>query len=405
MKNRTIERLKKMSIGLRSEAFLNHFLLPWFSGYWAFPNPKFKGEEIADALLLWRDVVFIIQIKARESEKTDINWASRKIDEDKARIFDWVRRLKMEKSIILKNRYREIEFPCEKIKCYYGLIVLNHNSEPYDANEFIFEGSTDQKLAIQVISLADIFYLLRYINTPWDFVNYFESRYRLSQETSIKVHQESIVFSQNISRMYQEMTHDIGKEEADKWDEFMNITIKAVNRDFNVGDPGLRRYASSFLIDSSIGGILFKAPKDRHGNFLIDNKFNSLIRSVEKLTELNRLIRAFWGERFLKKAEEAMTSGNDEFVTGQSPIRDMCYGFIATNKASDARKSMMEEIAKSALIKNNKSEGVFIAASPQNIFATFLMFLNWLSKNKEGILESNMMETLDSTTLFISYKE
>jgi len=73
MQNRTIERLKKMSIGLRTEVFLNHFLLPWFLGYWAFPNPKFKGEEIADAFLLWGDVIFIIQIKARESEKTDIN--------------------------------------------------------------------------------------------------------------------------------------------------------------------------------------------------------------------------------------------------------------------------------------------------------------------------------------------
>jgi hypothetical protein len=402
--DKALLRIKKRPVGYRSEDFVNYFLSPWFSGYWAFPKPKYKGGEIADSLLLWGDVAFLIEVKERKGIKSNTDWAKHKIAKDKTKILNWVESLKTEDSIILKNKYREIEFPREKIKNYYGLIVLNHLSESYDANEFLRDDSTEQKVAIQVISLADIFHLLRYINTPWDFVNYFESRFRLSQKTSVKVHQEKSVFGQNLPHMYHEMKHDIGKEQADDWNEFMDITIKAVNGDFQAGDPGLRRFASSFLIDSAIGGILYKAPRDRHGNFIIDDKFVSLIKSVEKLTELNRLIRAFWGERFIEKAERSLTSGNDEFVTGQSPNREICYGFIATNKTSKARERLIEKIARSILLKNNQLEGIFIAASPENIFSTFLMFVSWFSKNKKGILESNMMETLDSTLLFISHK-
>ncbi len=403
--DKTLRRIKKRSVGYRSEDFVNYFLEPWFSGYWTFPNPKYKGGEIADSLLLWGDVVFLIEVKERKGIKSNTGWARHVVAEDKAKILYWVERLKTEESVILKNKYREIEFPREKIKNYYGLIVLNHISEPYDVSKFLGDGSTEQKVAIQVISLADVFHLLRYINTPWDFVNYFESRYRLSQETSIKVHQEKTVFGQNLPHMYHEMRHKIGKGEADKWNEFMDEAIKVVNGDSQPGDPGLRRYASSFLIDSAIGGILYKAPKDRHGNYIIDDEFVSLIKSVGKLTELNRLIRAFWGEKFLEKAERALESGNDEYVTGQSPKREMSYGFIATSKTSKARGRLIIRIARNALLKNNQSEGIFIAASPEKIFATYQMFVNWLSKKKKGTFDSDMIETLDSTILFISLKK
>ncbi|MCK4818816.1 hypothetical protein KA005_23790, partial [bacterium] len=160
--DKTLRRIKKRSVGYRSEDFVNYFLEPWFSGYWAFPNPKYKGGEIADSLLLWGDVVFLIEVKERKGIKSNTGWARHVVAEDKAKILYWVERLKTEESVILKNKYREIEFPREKIKNYYGLIVLNHISEPYDADEFLKEGSKVQKVAIQVISLADIYNLLKY---------------------------------------------------------------------------------------------------------------------------------------------------------------------------------------------------------------------------------------------------
>ena len=59
-------RIKKRPVGYRSEDFVNYFLSPWFSGYWAFPKPKYKGGEIADSLLLWGDVAFLIEVKDSE---------------------------------------------------------------------------------------------------------------------------------------------------------------------------------------------------------------------------------------------------------------------------------------------------------------------------------------------------
>jgi hypothetical protein len=380
---------------------LNYFLTPWFSGYWTFPNPKYKSEEICDALLIWGDVVFIIQVKTRKGIKSDGEWAKYKIKEEKERILRWVQRLKKEESIILRNKYREIVFPREEIKWYYGLVVLNHVSDPYDANEFLKEDSSEQELAIQAISLVDIYNLMKYINTPWDFVNYLESRYRLSQKTSIKVHEEGNNFGQNLSRMFHEAKEDIGEEHADKWDKFMDITIKAVNGDFQEGDPDLRRYASSFLIDSVIGGVLYKAQRDKHGNCIINDEFKLLIKSVEKLTEMNRLIRSFWGERFLIEAEKALASGETEYVTGQSPGRKMAYGFVATDKLNDERVALIKSVAREALVKNDKREGVIVAASPANIFATYQMFISWFTRGKSDYLKTNRIETLDSTILYI----
>jgi len=392
----------KQPVGYRSENFVNYFLAPWFSGYWAFPKPKYKGGEIADSLLLWGDVAFLIEVKERKGIKSNIDWVKHKIAEDKAKILNWVESLKTEESVILKNKYREIEFPSEKIKSYYGLIVLNHLSDPYDANEFLRENSSDQRVAIQVISLADIYNLMKYINTPWDFVNYFESRYRLSQKTSIKVHQEGDAFRQNLQYMYHEMKHEIGEEQADKWNEFMGITIKAVKGDFQEADSDLRRYASSFLIDSVIGGVLYKAQRDKHGNYIINDEFSHLIKSVEKLTEMDRLSRSFWGEWFLREAEKALASGNVEYLTGQSPSREMAYGFVATDKPHDERAELMKSIARKTLVKNYKREGVFVAVSPANVFSTYQMFISWFTRGKSDYLKTNRMETLDSTILYFS---
>lgn len=94
MNNRLIKRWKKIDVGRRTEVVLSHLLYPWFSGYWIFPNPKFKGKEIADALLIWGDVLFIIQIKTGKGIESDIEWAKSEIAEDKERIIKWEERLK-----------------------------------------------------------------------------------------------------------------------------------------------------------------------------------------------------------------------------------------------------------------------------------------------------------------------
>lgn len=403
--DRALRRIKKKPVGYRSEDFVNYFFAPWFSGYWTFPNPKYKGGEIADSLLLWGDVAFLVEIKERKGIKSNTNWAKHRIAEDKAKILNWVERLKTEDSVILKNKYREIEFPREEIKNYYGLIILNHLSEPYDANEFLRDGSSEQKVAIQVISLVDISHLLRYINTPWDFVNYFESRFRLSQKTSIKVHQEGDVFGQNLPHMYHEMKHDIGKEQADKWNEFMDEAIKVVNGDSQTGDPGLISHAASFLIDASIGGQLNKAPRDRRGNFIVDNKFNLLVKAVEVLSEMNRLRRAVWGEVFLSQAEKALSTGKDEHETGRSPRRGISYGFIATDKTGNELEDFIGPMSVETLAKHNQFEGIFVAAPPANIFGLYQKFTGWLAKERSSLLQSNEIESLQSTILYINLRQ
>ena len=402
--DKVLRRIKKKPAGYRSEEFVNYFLSPWFSGYWTFPNPKHKGGEIADSMLLWGDVAFLVEVKERKGIKSTIDWAKHRIAEDKAKILYWAKLLKTEGGIILKNNYREIEFPRQDIKYYYGLIVLNHHSDPYDANEFLYKNSSDKKVAMQVISLADIFYLLRYINTPWDFVNYFESRFRLSQESSIKVHQEGQVFGLNLAHMYHEMEHDIGKDQADKWDKFMSIAINATNGDLKDGDPGLRRYASSFLIDASIGGQLDRTPKDKRGNFIIDRKFVLLIKAVEVLSEMSRLRRAFYGELFLKQAEKALKTGNDEYEVGRSPKRARSYGFAATNKSKKALEDFLGSIAISTLANHENYEGIFIAAPPENIFTMYKTFSGWFAVDKGGLIQPGEKETLQSTILYIDLR-
>jgi len=42
--NKTLNRIRRLPFGLRGEEFVNYFLAPWFSGYWAFPNPKHNGS-------------------------------------------------------------------------------------------------------------------------------------------------------------------------------------------------------------------------------------------------------------------------------------------------------------------------------------------------------------------------
>jgi len=399
--DKSLKSLMRLRVGRRTELVLSYMLSPWFSGYWLFPNPKFRGKEIADAILIWGDVAFIIQAKTREGIHSDLDWARSKINIEKRRINEWVALLKTE-SIPLRNKYRTIPFPKEEIKWYYGLIILNHHSEPYEIDDIL---PLDKDVAIQAISLLDLSNLLKYINTPWDLINYFEARSRLSKVTPVRVHQEAEVFWQNLEHMRYEMSADVSEAEAKKHYDFFSLASEAVNQELEPGDPRLGQYAPSYLIDAAIGGQLARAPKDKKGNFVIDGRFKLLTKAVEVLTEMGRLRRAFYGRMLLEQAEKAQASGHYEYETGRSPKRKILYGFIVTDMVGKELEDLMGIIAVKTLIANSLYEGIFIAAPAQNILSIYKNIESWFIRDHKKSSEADTMEGLRSTILYINLKK
>lgn len=396
-----VKSLLRLLPGRRAEVYLSHMLSPWFSEYWVFPNPMFRGNEIADAILIWGDVAFLIQIKSREGIHSSVDWGKRKVKIEKERINKWAALLKTE-SISLKNKFRKIPFPKEDIKSYYGLIVLNHLSEPYEIKDIPPE---DDKVAIQAISLLDLNDLLRFINTPWDLVIYFESRWRLSQIAPVKVHNENEVFWLNLELIRREMSKDKSAAEAQKYYDFFSLAVQTVDKELQLDDPRLRNYAASYLIDASIGGQLIKASRDEKGNYVLDGKFILLTKAIEVLTEMSRLRRAFYGSMFLEQAEKARASGEVEYKTGRSPKREILYGFIVTDEVGQDLKDLLGAIAAKTLVENSLYEGIFIAAPAQNILRVYEEIESWFLKDRKEQNEFDTIEILQSTLLYINLKK
>src|SRR5260370_12292086 len=120
--------------GTYEEEWSQWFLERSFFRDFVYRNPRGrkKGQELADAVVLFDDVVFMTQVKAQHGRHDPMSWATEKLLEafkqlcrtHESLVGGHIRKLK-------NDFYEEINFDPVRYPNRMGLIILPHDSPPY----------------------------------------------------------------------------------------------------------------------------------------------------------------------------------------------------------------------------------------------------------------------------------
>ncbi len=159
-------------------------------------NPGYKGQELGDVLFIFGDVCLIFEAKTRNKvEPTSKDWISAKLREGTYQIMRNYQSLVSGSVPNIRNSWRgKVSWSSLGVKYYHGIIVIKHDSEPYDPRELEPSLFSSAQVPIHVISLHDMSELVRFKNTPWDFIVYWEFRNIFGRVNKLLVHREQSIY-------------------------------------------------------------------------------------------------------------------------------------------------------------------------------------------------------------------
>jgi hypothetical protein len=160
------------------EKWSQWFLERSFFRDFTFRNPrgKKKGEELADAVVLFDDVGLLVQVKAQHGQRAATAWAEEAVLKALSQVKSTYKDLTTGAIKKLKNDlYGEQAFEPAAYPNLYGIIIVAHDSNSYDPRTLVPE--LDQAgFPIHVFSLKDFALLTHRFDSAGDFINLIELR-------------------------------------------------------------------------------------------------------------------------------------------------------------------------------------------------------------------------------------
>ena len=368
-------RLLRMPVGERTDNVLYYLLAPHLLGFWTFLKPGYKGQELGDVLFIFGDVCLIFEAKTRNKvEPARKDWISAKLKEGTYQIMSNYQSLVSGSVPNIRNPWRgKVSWSSLGVKYYHGIIVIMHDSEPYDPRELEPSLFSSAQIPIHVISLHDMSELVRFKNTPWDFIVYWEFRNIFGRVNQLLVHREQSVYW-GILREWMKLAKVQGsafpenKIEEDR--QFCVAYTRAVMRSGKVDKAIKRKIAASYLIDIAASSLMQKADQDATGKRVGSKKHDALIKTVEVLADLSRRRRAKYGSLWLDCAKKCIASRREVRKNGYSPSRNRSY-FFHVRIDLDFDEEMLLVIAAERLAVDNSSLVVGLSATAENIIHTY----------------------------------
>lgn len=119
-----VKLLGSMGIGKIGEAFVNEIAFNSFLKHWCYPDPKGNKKQIIDLLIVFKDVVIIMEVKNYEFKGAYSRYFKKTINKAVNQIYGAERKLfKIDRDIYIKHPDKKQErFPKEIIKKGLGLL-------------------------------------------------------------------------------------------------------------------------------------------------------------------------------------------------------------------------------------------------------------------------------------------
>lgn len=210
--------------GTYEEKWTQWFLERSFFRDFVYRNPqKKKGQELADAVVLFDDVVLMVQIKAQCGQHDSISWATEKLLEAFQQLCKTNNSLTGGQVKKLKNDfYGDVLFDPQDYPNRIGLIILAHDSQPYVACKLAPEILT-AAFPVHVFSLKDFAMVASRFDTAGDVVTFLEMRHEIGGQEEFLVQDEE----GNIGLMIPQIEKLLQKHMPATPPEVMNKTVAA----------------------------------------------------------------------------------------------------------------------------------------------------------------------------------
>lgn len=189
-----------------------------------------RRVELSDSVVIWEDTLILFEVKTRGVKRpADAGWLREKIGEAVDQLNKKVILFKSG-GVVLRNEWRgEVKVDPEKIKDYYGVIVLMAGfEEPFEWHELADEEYRRATIPVQVFTFFDLAELLRLVDTPLDFVVYFENRARYARANRVLVGREQDTFEEVIGRLHEleELKDEHGEKIQTYWLDRANALLR-----------------------------------------------------------------------------------------------------------------------------------------------------------------------------------
>jgi hypothetical protein len=206
-----LEQLSKLRFGMSEvpeigsqpgdyeEKWSQWFLERSFFCDFVYRNPPVKkGQELADAIVLFDDVVLMVQVKTQCGMHDPVAWATEKLLEAFKQLCKTRDNLASGNIKKLKNDfYGDIEFDPKYYPNRFGLLILANESDPYIAAKLAPEILT-AGFPVHVFSLKDFALLASRFDTAGDLITFLELRTDIAPKIQLFVQDEI----GNMARMF-----------------------------------------------------------------------------------------------------------------------------------------------------------------------------------------------------------
>jgi hypothetical protein len=398
-----ITKIQKLPVGERTDYAVYYTLAPHLLGFWTFLKPKYQGCEISDTLFIFGDVCILFEAKTRaKTDQAPESWIYSKISEAVYQINRNSSLLKNNKIPVLRNEWRgEVKYESLNIKNYLGVIVMMVNSAEIDPVDIAADSLCKSKIPIQVLSLYDLYELLRFVNTPWDFVLYLEFRYSFSKKYITPLHKENAIYN-SILREWIILAKEQDPELDEKYliedQKFMRMYSSTIIDAKKVDESFRRKIAAGYLIDIAAGSLMQKADLKISRKQVGSDEHNTLIMAIEKIAALDRRRRCKYGELWLALAYRSAEEKNTFMNFGYSQSRSCVYAFQACQNINEDILSLTQ-YAYMQKEERNALSVIGLAATTEKIIATYEQVYRYMLREFDK--PEIDTEILDTKAVFI----
>lgn len=363
--------LRSLPPGIRTNRALHDLLLrPRFLGYWTFLEPIYEGVELADVLMICGDTALLFEAKTRGLRRpASPAWLREKLREAVGQLNDRAGRLRAG-GVTVRNSWRgEFVFDPEQIVHIYGVVVLVAEFEPFEWRDLVPDAAATTEIPVQVYSFFDLAELLRIFDTPNDLLVYYELRAQHGRSHRMLVGREIETFKDVLGtwdRLWQG-----NPQEAENTQHYFLDLANAVLRTSLAKEAGYEAWATSRLIDFAFRPSDQRADADPSGRRIGSPEHEIYVRALEAVGETSRLRRSYYGERWLKAADEAIAEGVPGVRKSHSPSRSRSYVLVATPLGEEPRGPLLQKLGIDAMLADGTESCLVLGASAASIRSSY----------------------------------
>jgi hypothetical protein len=318
--------------GLYEEELSQWFLEKSFFRDFVYRNPRGrkKGQELADAVVLFDDVVLMVQVKTQCGAHEPLAWATEKMLEAFKQLCATNDSLVGGHIKSLQNDFHgAIEYQPSAYPNRIGLLILAHESTPYVAAELAPELLTPD-FPVHVFSLRDFAMVARRFDTAGDMITFLEVRGDVANKETFYVQDEA----SNIARLLPHVEETLRTHMSQSSPAVLQMTVGAFSRIADGSLLGSADWRYGFAMDDMIARAHDVDSELYQGT---DRKRTSL-DVAQFLGWLTRERRIKLGKRLFALCEAGRDGDEHYFVHRKPSAGTLCVFLVSSQSRSERVK-------------------------------------------------------------------